>query len=157
MWGYGAGGTSTSLAGTIVSKAGGSGISDLTNIDAAPATPLRGLGQTFPGQAPHPFLFDWSNGDATASASAATAGLQHDGEATPPSTLGDGFSFTVPAGPATQILSVYVATNRADGTLTAHLSDGSAPDYLARRCRRPSTSAPASTRSPTERRRRIRR
>src|SRR5262249_8487309 len=92
--------------------------------------PLRGLGQTFPGQAPHPFLFDWSNGDTTPSAAAATAGLQHNGELTGP-TLGDGFSFTVPAGPATQILRVYVATNRADGTLTAHLSDGSAPDYTA--------------------------
>ena len=36
----------------------------------------------------------------------------------------------MPAGAQLRTLRVYVATNRADGTLTASLSDGSAPAFV---------------------------
>ncbi|MFZ1881755.1 MAG: NosD domain-containing protein, partial [Gaiellaceae bacterium] len=130
VWGSAAGGTSTSLA-PDVRKSGGSAISDLTNIDPAPSAPLRGIGQ-FAG----PFAFSWSNGGSTPSASNVSAGLQHNGGPPPDplgadvSTLGKGFSFDVPAGVQLRTLRVYVATNRADGTLTASLSDGSEPAFI---------------------------
>ena len=63
-------------------------------------------------------------------------GFEHNGGPPPiplgvdVSTLGKGFSFDVPAGTSLRTLRVYVATNRAAGTLTASLSDGSAPDYV---------------------------
>ena len=46
------------------------------------------------------------------------------------STLNHGFGFDVPADTRTRTLRVYVATNRADGTLTATLSDGSAGQFV---------------------------
>jgi hypothetical protein len=39
------------------------------------------------------------------------------------------YSFTVPADTTLRVLKVYVGTNAANGTLSAHLSDSSAPDY----------------------------
>ena len=127
VWGYSNGGTSTSLA-PDVRKASGNAISNLEDISpASPTVPLRGLGQ-FPDV--DAFNFSWSNGSGPLRDSHAATGIQHDGEQTSSSTLGDGFGFTVPAGLQPRTLKVYVATNRADGTLTAHLSDGSAPDYV---------------------------
>ncbi|HST17593.1 MAG TPA: PxKF domain-containing protein [Gaiellaceae bacterium] len=127
VWGYSNGGTSTSLA-PDVRKAGGSAISNLENISPAlPTVPLRGLGQ-FPDV--DAFNFSWSNGSGPLRDSHAATGIQHDGQQTGSSTSGDGFGFTVPAGLQPRTLKVYVATNRAVGTLTAHLSDGSAPDYV---------------------------
>jgi hypothetical protein len=127
VWGFASGGTSTSLA-PDVSKANGFGISDLTNIDPAPSVPLRGIGQF----SAEPFRFNWSDGGGTQSATGATAGIQHDGEA-PVSlqTIGKGFAFDVPADTSTHTLRVYVSTNRAAGQLTATLSDGSATAYTA--------------------------
>jgi hypothetical protein len=124
IWGYAGSGTSTSLA-PDVRKAGGTAIGDLTNIDPAPSAPLRGLGQ-FGG----PFLFSWSDGGSQQSAADVPAGIQHNGEGSGVSTLGKGFSFDVPAGTTSRTLTVYVATNRASGQLTASLSDGSATDYV---------------------------
>ena len=64
IWGNANNGTSTSLA-PNVHKAGGSGISDLTDIDPTGA-PLRGLGQFFllGGSlfGNNPFSFNWSDG-----------------------------------------------------------------------------------------------
>ena len=126
VWGYSNGGTSTSLA-PDVRKAGGNAISNLENISpASPTVPLRGLGQ-FPDV--NAFKFSWSNGSSPLRDSLAAAGIQHDGQQTGSSTSGDGFGFTVPAGLQPRTVKVYVATNRANGMLTAHLSDGSAPDY----------------------------
>jgi len=127
IWGYANGGTSTSLA-PDVRKAGGSGISNLTSIDTTPNVPLRGLGQFA-----EPFTFDWSDGDSPPPdpSKPATGGIQHDGE--PPTSIdpvGDGFSFTVPADTVTRTLRIWVSTDRADGILTASLSDGSAADYV---------------------------
>jgi hypothetical protein len=44
--------------------------------------------------------------------------------------IGAGYSFTVPASTSTQTLYVYAGGYSSGGTLTAHLSDGSAPDYI---------------------------
>ncbi len=129
VWGSANGGTSTSLA-PDTRKLGASAISDLENIDPAPTVPLRGLGQFTPPAASPPFRFAWSDGSGPLRDSNVAAGIQHDGEQTQTSTLGHGFGFTVPASTTPMTLKVYVATNRADGTLTASLSDGSAPDFV---------------------------
>jgi hypothetical protein len=43
---------------------------------------------------------------------------------------GQGFSFTAPAGTTARTLAVHVGGWNSGGTLTAHLSDGSAPDFV---------------------------
>jgi parallel beta-helix repeat protein len=126
VWGYGSNGTSTSLA-PDVRKLGGNAISNLENINPGTSVPLRGLGQ-FPDKAA--YNFSWSNGSDPLRESLEPGGIQHDGEQTSSDTVGDGFGFTVPAGLEPRTVKVYVATNRADGTLTAHLSDSSAADYV---------------------------
>jgi hypothetical protein len=122
IWGFANNGMSTSLA-PDVRKDGGTEISSLT--DVTTGTALRGLGQF--GDFAH--SFDWSNGNPVAGASGATGGLQHNTDP-PPSGIGEGFSFTVPAGPLPQIVRVYIATHQGIGTLTASLSDGSAADFV---------------------------
>jgi hypothetical protein len=124
VWGYANNGTSTSLA-PDVRKAGGTAIGNLANIDPAPSAPLRGLGSSG-----SPFLLSWSDGGSQTSAAGVQTGIQHDGQQTQTSTLGKGFSFDVPADATPRTLRVYVATNRANGQLTASLSDGSAPAYV---------------------------
>ncbi len=125
LWGYTASGTSTSLA-PDVRKAGGSAISDLTDINPT-AVPRRGLGQF---TTLTPFTFDWSNGAPTAAAALAYAGLQHDGQPSRTTTLNGGFSFTVPADTTQRTVRVYVSAHSGTGTLTATLSDGSAPAFV---------------------------
>jgi CSLREA domain-containing protein len=125
VWGFGNNGTSTSLA-PDVRKAGGSSISDLTDVDPT-GVPLRGLGQ-FAGELP--FSFDWSDGSGPGSATAAAAGLQNNGLGIA-TTNGDGFSFTVPADTSERTVTVFTSEHWGTGTLTAKLSDGSAPPYTA--------------------------
>jgi hypothetical protein len=127
VWGYASEGTSTSLA-PDVSKAGGTAISTLTNVDAAPTTPLRGIGRFATAL---PYTFDWSNGTEPGTANDARAGLQHNAEGTGGSSLGDGFTFSVPADTTTRTLRVYTTAHWATGTLTATLSDDSAEPYVA--------------------------
>ena len=126
IWGSANGGTSTSLD-PDSRKLGANEISPLANIDPNPSIVLRGLGQ-FP--AVEPFYFGWANGSAPMNAVHVSGGLQHDGETQQLSTLNHGFGFDVPADTRTRTLRVYVATNRADGTLTASLSDGSALNFV---------------------------
>ncbi len=126
IWGSANGGTSTSLD-PDSRKLGANEISPLTNVDPDPSVVLRGLGQ-FP--AVEPFYFGWANGSAPMNAVHVSGGIQHDGEPQHLSTLNHGFSFDVPADTRTRTLRVYVATNRADGTLTASLSDGSALNFV---------------------------
>ena len=118
VWGYASSGTSTSLS-PDESKSGGSGISDLMDIDPGIDDALRGLGQYHINH-----TFNWSNGTSTTSATGAYAGLQHNVSAT--YQTGDGFSFTVPADTTKRRLIVYTAVHYAVGELTATLSDGSA-------------------------------
>ncbi|MGA2788292.1 MAG: PEP-CTERM sorting domain-containing protein [Verrucomicrobiota bacterium] len=123
LWGYGSGGTSTSLA-PDVTKAGGSGISSLTYLNPH-SQPLRGLGQFHIN-----FGFSWTDGNTVASASGAWGGLQSNDAAGPGLGVGEGFSFTVPADTFERILNVYVDEHLGVGKLTATLSDGSAPAYV---------------------------
>ena len=120
VWGYAGGGTSTSLT-PDVQMNGGSGISALTNITNGNG--FRGLGQ-FGNYGES--TFDWSNGTPTPAAAGAFTGLQHNGEFGPISNVGEGFAFTVPAGTAEQLLTLYSTVNDGNAQLTATLSDGSA-------------------------------
>ncbi len=124
IWGFSAGGTSTSLT-PDVRRLGGASISDLT--DLSNGTVLRGLGQF--GAFAH--TFDWTDGTPTAMATGATGGIQHDTVSPPgPNPVGEGFSFTVPADLGTRMVRVYIATHVGTGQLTASLSDGSAPNFV---------------------------
>ena len=126
VWGYAANGTSTSLS-PDVRKAGASAISPLTDIAPVQA-PRRGIGQF---GSLTPFKFNWSNGSGnTPAATGAATGIQHDGG--PPvnvDPVGDGFSFSVPAGTSPRTLTVYASAHFGDGVLTASLSDDSAQPY----------------------------
>jgi hypothetical protein len=66
--------------------------------------------------------FSWSDGTPHASATATPTGIQVLGQ-------GNGFHFDVPADGTTRTVTVWIAGDRSQGKLTAHLSDGSAPDY----------------------------
>lgn len=70
-----------------------------------------------------PRALGWSDGSPTSSSAANTTGLYISG-------LGQGFSFEAPADASFRTLSVYVGGWLSGGTLTAHLSDGSAPDFV---------------------------
>jgi hypothetical protein len=64
----------------------------------------------------------WTDGTPTVSASNNRRGLSI-------TAIGNGFSFTAPADGATRTLVVHVGGSSSGGTLTAHLSDGSAVDF----------------------------
>ena len=64
----------------------------------------------------------WRNGTPTLAGTSSSAVLV--------SGSGNGFQFTVPADTTTRTLIVYVRVQNGTGTLTAHLSDGSATDYV---------------------------
>jgi hypothetical protein len=70
----------------------------------------------------NPIAYSWSDGTPTVSAASSTTGLYISGQ-------GNGYRFTVPASTTPRSLRVYVGVWRAQGTLLAHLSDNSAPDY----------------------------
>jgi uncharacterized membrane protein len=70
----------------------------------------------------NPIAYSWSDGTPTVSAASSTTGLFISGQ-------GNGYRFTVPASTTPRSLRVYVGVWRAQGTLLAHLSDNSAPDY----------------------------
>lgn len=127
IWGQGA---STSLSPTD-SKLGGSGISDLTRYSNG--DPLRGLGQFGNYGASS---FTWSDGTNTQSASGVWGGIQNESGynmdcavSNGTDSCGEGFSFTVDAGTALQELVLYSDVHGGTGTLTATLSDSSAPVY----------------------------
>ncbi len=65
----------------------------------------------------------WSGGTPTTSSSNNRWGWYSAG-------IGNGFSFTAVAGNGTNTLKVYVGGSNAGGTLTAHLSNSAAPDYI---------------------------
>ena len=64
--------------------------------------------------------YTWTDGTPTATATDSTTGIYE---------AGGSFTFTAPAGTAARLLKVYVGGVTAGTTFTAHLSDGSAPDY----------------------------
>jgi hypothetical protein len=65
----------------------------------------------------------WTDGTPTASSINNTNGLFISG-------VGNGFSLTAPADTTTRTLTVHVGGWYSAGTLTAHLSDGSAADFV---------------------------
>ena len=69
-----------------------------------------------------PRAFTWTDGSPTASGSD-TSGATVSG-------VGNGFTFSVPAGTASRTLIIYVGGSNSVGKLTAHLSDASAPDFI---------------------------
>ncbi|MBA3936440.1 MAG: immunoglobulin domain-containing protein [Planctomycetes bacterium] len=64
----------------------------------------------------------WSDGSPTASATGTTSDIRM-------INTGDGVTITVPADTSPKTLRIYVTVYNAGGTFSAHLSDGSAPDY----------------------------
>ncbi len=82
---------------------------------------VLGGGDVLPyGNDPRPV--SWTDGTPTASSSNNTNGAFVAG-------IGQGFSFTAPADTTTRTLTVHAGGWESGGTLTAHLSDGSAMSY----------------------------
>ena len=67
--------------------------------------------------------YSWTDGSPVVSATNSTTGLFVTG-------AGGGFSLTLPADTSVRTLKVYVGAWRTQGRLVAHLSDGSAVDYV---------------------------
>ena len=67
---------------------------------------------------------DWTDGSPLASDSGDHGFIWDNG------AVGSGFSFTVPASTATHTLYLYLGGYATVGTLTAHLSDNSAANYV---------------------------
>jgi hypothetical protein len=65
----------------------------------------------------------WSNGSSSLTANDDRSGVFISG-------TGNGFSFHVPANSSVQTLNVHIGGWSSGGTLTAHLSDGSQPDWI---------------------------
>jgi hypothetical protein len=65
----------------------------------------------------------WTDGTPTASSTGSTSGVFVGG-------AGNGFMFTAPADTSSRTLTVHVGGYQGSATLTAHLSDGSAADFV---------------------------
>ncbi len=119
IWGR----TSTSLAGDD-RKAGGAGISTLTDVEGGAAIPLRALGTlglgVGTGPSTQPFSVKWTDGAATPSATGVRTGLQHN-NSTSSLVAGYGFSFTVPTTTEQQTLKVWVSAHHGVGRLVASI------------------------------------
>ena len=112
QWGLGAGGFDKT---GVNRKAGQHQIGDLTNVGTGYTDATPGFGMSV----------RWSDGSPIAAENDTHASLWLNG-------VGHGYQFSAPADTAERVLKVYVgAINGAEGTLTAHLSDGSAPDYVS--------------------------
>jgi hypothetical protein len=97
----------------IRKASGGAQISALTQIGTA--TPLTYTNDQRP--------ISWSDGTPTATGTNDLSGIQVVG-------VGNGFQFTAPADTTTRTLYVYAGGWGSGGRLVAHLSDGSAADYV---------------------------
>ena len=94
---------------------GGSQISGVTELGTGYLDATSGFGMSA----------HWSDGTPAAAENDTHSSLWLNG-------VGHGFRFSAPADTQERTLRVYVgAINGAAGALTAHLSDGSAPDYLS--------------------------
>jgi hypothetical protein len=84
-----------------------------------------GTGSNVGGYATASRLSTWTNGTPTA------VDVNDEGYIWSNGALNTGFSFTVPASTTSQTLYVYAGGSGTDSSLTAHLSDGSAPNFVA--------------------------
>jgi WD40-like Beta Propeller Repeat len=142
FWGNNSAGTNLPPSGLTPSetKAGGDRqISDLSIVNGN-GTPTRGFGG-FPVDT-LPFNFDWTDGAPDASRAPDASGNGALGGVAAPE-LGQGLSFTVPADTSLRKLTIWTSAHFADGTLTAHLSDGSAPDFVQTIDAPPSSPGPS--------------
>jgi hypothetical protein len=71
----------------------------------------------------NPVGFTWTDGTPTTSATNSSTGIYIAG-------VGNGFQITAPADTTQRTLAVYVGVWRSQGKMVAHLSDGSAADYV---------------------------
>ncbi|MDQ1472215.1 MAG: hypothetical protein QOJ99_3695, partial [Bryobacterales bacterium] len=71
----------------------------------------------------NPTGYTWTGGTPDASATNSTTGVYIPG-------LNKGFTISAPADATTRTLTVYAGVYRSQGKMVAHLSDGSAPDYV---------------------------
>ncbi|MFM7173538.1 MAG: hypothetical protein ACKO4U_10955, partial [Caldilinea sp.] len=123
LWGIGA---DSSLAPVARKNGVLPRISDLLVLSNG--SPLRGVGQF--GAFAH--TFQWEDGTPIPSASSVTAGLQHHRQgSSPPTAIGEGFAVTVPADPTKRRVQVYATYHQSGAQVTATLSDGSAPPFVA--------------------------
>jgi hypothetical protein len=67
--------------------------------------------------------YTWTNGTPDAGATNSTTGVYIWG-------INNGFTISAPADATVRTLTVYVGVYRSQGKMVAHLSDGSAADYL---------------------------
>ncbi|HEU5215875.1 MAG TPA: hypothetical protein VFU30_10065 [Gaiellaceae bacterium] len=119
IWGFNSSGSQSpsALTPNETKVDGGRQISDASIVNGD-NTPVRGFGT----DSTAPFNFSWGDGSPAAVIEAGLAGI------TAPK-VGQGLSFTVPASRITRTLTIWTSAHFADGTLTAHLSDDSAPDF----------------------------
>jgi hypothetical protein len=123
LWGIGA---DSSLAPVARKNGVLPRISDLLVLSNG--SPLRGVGQF--GAFAH--TFQWEDGTPIPSASSVTAGLQHHRQGSSlPTAIGEGFAVTVPADPTKRRVQVYATYHQSGAQVTATLSDGSAPPFVA--------------------------
>jgi PKD repeat protein len=96
----------------IHSASGGSQIRDIAMLGGGSAKTYYGDARTL----------EWTNGMPTTTGST-TTGVSASGN-------GKGFQLIAPADTTARTLTVYIGAQNTTGTLTAHLSDGSATDYV---------------------------
>ncbi len=99
---------------SIVRRAGGSGISNYILVGT-------GIANAYTGDLR---LMSWSDGTPTTSSTSNSKGVQVAG------SVGNGFTFLVPAGLSARTVLVYVGGQRSGGTLKAQLTGSSTPDYV---------------------------
>jgi hypothetical protein len=80
-------------------------------------------GGTVNGYANDPRPIMWTDGSPTTASTNNTDGVYIN-------SMGNGFAFTAPADTTVRILTIHVGGWFSGGMLTAHLSDGSAADYM---------------------------
>ena len=105
----------------IHKASGGSQISNYSVIGGATVQPYTS----------DPRFLSWSDGTPTLEGSDSSGVATGGGTSAQNSGRGQGFHISVPADPTSRTLYIYVGGSNSSGTLTAHLSDSSAPDYVS--------------------------
>lgn len=119
IWGQG---TSTSLSPTT-SMNGGSGISNLTDINPNLLNSLRGVGQFNIGTS-----FKWSDGTPTESAEGVYAGIQHEADSNP--NINTGFRTEISGQAGTEYTAdIWFGSHRGTTRITASLNGADSVYY----------------------------
>jgi CSLREA domain-containing protein len=118
-------GTSGSTSLTPLQNAIPSGSYKLSNVQESGGPFVVGSHSGFVGA--NPWSFSWTNGTGPVSGTGVLGGISCNHSAST-CLSHEGFSFDVSATTTPQRLKVYTGAHGGTGTLTAHLSDSSAPD-----------------------------